>query len=94
MKTTTTNPPVSRVKWRYLKQVEIPQRYQTFLWDHPAGRAPLEKFLVRLFTYGQFEDLQWVYAHYPKESIDIISRYPDIRRGVKFWIRRWHENEL
>jgi len=83
-----------RIPWIFTVEVEVPDHYQKYLWDYPEGKAPLEMFLVRLFTYGRFEDIRWVFQQYPQQSFNIVSRYPDIRRGVKYWIKRWHEKQL
>lgn len=27
---------------------------------------------------------------YPEECYDVINRYDNIKRGVKYWINEWH----
>lgn len=51
----------------------------------------MEKFILRLLTYGRFEDIRWLYQTYPEESWDIAQRYPEIKRGIKFWLKRWKD---
>jgi len=80
---------LNRTAWKYKEEVTVPERYRKYLWDHPEGRAPLEKFIYRLLAYGRFEDIKWLYQRYPAETKDIVMRYRDIKRGVRFWINYW-----
>jgi len=84
---------INRIPWKYSEEVPVPERYRRFIWDHPEGRTPLEKFIYRLLKYGRFEDIRWVYKRYPEQTSDIAFRYPDIKRGVRFWIRYWGSDE-
>jgi len=68
----------------------VPKELQKFLWDHPDGKAPLEKLLLRTFEYGSFEQIKKYFRLYPEECYDLISRYDTIKRGVKYWINEWH----
>jgi hypothetical protein len=88
------NTQTDRMPWVYTETVEVPEQYRKFLWDYPGGKAPLEIVLLRLFTYGRFEDIRWAFSRFSEPSYQIILRYPDIRRGVKFWIKHWYEREL
>jgi len=29
------------------------------------------------------------YKLYPEKTYNIAMKYPDIKRGVKFWVKRW-----
>lgn len=88
------NHPEGRVRWRYPAPVEVPPIYQKFLWDHPEQVAPLEKFILRILTYGKFEDIRWLYNKYPEETKDIVRRYKEIKRGIRFWIKYWENNGI
>ncbi len=79
----------TRIKWKYTQKVPIPDECKSMLWDE-QGNAPLEKLIFRVLQYGNFDELQLIYSLYPQETTDIASRYPDIRRGVKFWIKYWN----
>ena len=80
-----------RIKLTYTRSVTIPERFTPLFWDEPEGKTILEKFILRLLNYGNFEEIKWVYDSYPDETYDIAMRYPDIRRGVRFWIKLWRE---
>jgi hypothetical protein len=43
--------------------------------------------------YGSFKDIKWLYKKYKNETFDVITRYDDIKKGVKFWIKFWHERK-
>lgn len=86
-----TRGPVERIKQKYFEKVSIPKRYKRFFWDHPEGKVYLEKFILRVLIYGDFEDIKMLYKKYPCQTLDIAFRYPEIKRGVKFWLRWWHE---
>ena len=60
-------------------------------WDEQKSIAPLEKVIMRIFDYGKFEEIKYLYGKYPKQCYDFIQRYPDVQRGIKFWINKWHE---
>ena len=79
-----------RILWTYSKQVSFPERYKKLLWEHTNRKAPLEKLIYRIFTYGKFEDLRWLYEKYPDQSFTLSKNYNNIKRGVKFWMEYWH----
>jgi len=80
-----------RLKWDYTKKVKIPKSYKQFLWDYPDGTAPLEMMILRILTYGTFQDLEWLYKKYSEETNKLAFKYPVIKRGVRFWVRKWHD---
>lgn len=82
-----------RITWKYFQPVRIPETYKKFLWDHAEGTVHLEKFILRILTYGGFEDVRWLYQKYPQETLDVAHRYPHIKRGIKFWLKVWRDEE-
>jgi len=80
-----------RIKPTYTRSVEIPERFASIFWDESQGKTILEKFILRILNYGNFEEIKWVHDNYPDETYEIAMRYPDIKRGVRFWIRLWKE---
>ncbi len=78
-----------RIKPEYIKYIEIPDELQALFWDCPERKTYLEKFIKRILDYGNFDEIKWVYQQYPEETFRIVFKYPDIRRGVKFWIKLW-----
>ncbi len=82
--------PSKRIKWKYTQMVSVPKEWRVWLWDE-GEKAPLEKIIYRILTYGRFEDIRRVYKMYPKETYELAFRYPDIKRGVRFWIKVWHD---
>ncbi len=82
-----------RIKLTYKQKVEIPSKYKKFFWDEPEGVTFLEKFILRILKYGDFEDIKWLYQKYPEETYAITFKYPDIKRGIKFWMKKWHEDK-
>ena len=85
MKTTGKS---QRIKPKYLNKVKVAEKYRPFLWDYPDSRPSLETYLVRILTYGDFEDIKSLCKKNPMETLDIAFRYPEIKRGVKFWVNR------
>jgi len=79
-----------RIRWKYLREVPIPEEWEIYLWDEEST-APLEKLIVRVLTFGDYEDIKRLYSLYPDETYDIAFRYPDIKRGVRFWMKVWHD---
>lgn len=82
---------IKRLKLEYLEKVKILKRFKKYFWDHPANKIILEKFIYRILLYGDFEDIRWVYKKYPEETYKIALKYPEIKRGVKSWIKWWHD---
>ena len=80
-----------RIPWRYHRRVHLPTAFRSLVWDEHGGTVPLEKLILRIVTYGTFDELSWVYRTYPEETFDLVQRYPDIRRGVRYWVRVWHD---
>lgn len=83
-----TNGKQERIKWDYFEYVEIPDEFRIFLWDYKK-KAPLEILILRVLTYGNFYEIEKIYKLYPEETFKISFKYPEIKRGVKFWIKRW-----
>lgn len=75
----------------FTQEVKFPARYKKFLWEHQNQKAPLEKLIIRIFTYGKFDDLKWLYKNYPEESYFLAKKYKTIKRGIKFWMEYWNE---
>ncbi|MCL5408448.1 MAG: hypothetical protein M1135_00250 [Candidatus Omnitrophica bacterium] len=82
-----------RLPITYTKKIIIPAKYQKFIWDkHPKDKKIiLEKLIQRILTYGNYNDIKWIFQKYPEETYTISLKYPDIKRGVKFWIKYWYE---
>lgn len=85
---------VIRKKLTYSHLVEIPNKFASLFWDEPGRKTFLEKFILRILNYGDFEDIKWVYKNYREETYEIAMKYPSIKRGVIFWIKLWKEKEL
>lgn len=77
-----------RIKWDYFERVGIPERFSRYLWDY-RQEAPLEILILRVLKYGSFEEIKNIFELYPDETYRISMKYPEIKRGVKFWIKRW-----
>jgi len=77
-----------RIKWDYFNKVHIPKKFARYLWDYKE-EAPLEILILRVLKYGDFEEIKAIFELYPDETYKITIKYPEIKRGVKFWIKRW-----
>ncbi len=77
-----------RIKWDYFKKVKFSYKFKRYLWEY-QNTAPLEILILRVLTYGNFEEIKRLYETYPEETYKIAFKYPEIKRGVKFWIKRW-----
>ncbi len=82
---------VQRIKWNYSNFVKIPSEFKPYLWEYEKT-APLEILILRVLTYGNFEELKKIYSLYPEETYKIAFKYPEIKRGVKFWIKKWRNS--
>ncbi len=78
-----------RIKLKYKEWVEVPEPFKRFVWDSVDGKSPLEDIILKVLTYGRFEEIKTLFKMYPEETYDIAMRYPDIKRGVKYWVKRW-----
>jgi len=83
--------PGKRIKSVYNELVPISVEIKELLWDIQNDEVQLEKLIVRVLTYGKFDEIKMTYDKFPNQCIDIIQRHDYISRGVKFWIRRWSE---
>ncbi len=81
-----------RIKWDYFELVEFPDRFKPFLWEY-GNKAHLEMVIYRVLYYGSFGDVLEVYRRWPEQTYRIALKYPDLHRGVKFWVRRWYLRE-
>ncbi|HOK80190.1 MAG TPA: hypothetical protein PKW86_03525 [bacterium] len=80
---------LKRIKPEFVYHVHIPKKFQRYLWEH-TRTTPCEKIILRVLTYGNFDEVKEIYHFFPEETYKIISKYPGIKRGVKYWIRYWH----
>ena len=85
-----TTGPVQRIKPRYTRPVTIPQEHKPFLWDE-KDEAPLEKYVYRVLAYGNFRDIKSLFRRYPEVAHYVANTYPDLHRGVRYWINSWWE---
>jgi len=83
-----TRGPVLRIKWDYFQNVKIPDDFKIYLWDYKE-KASLEILILRVLNYGNFKEIRKVYNMYPSETEKIAFKYPNIKRGIKFWIKVW-----
>lgn len=77
-----------RIKWNYFDYVDIPKEFKKYIWDYQE-KVPLEILILRVLTYGDFNELMKIYKLFPEETHKIAFKYPEIKRGVKFWVKRW-----
>ena len=84
----TTGEP-RRIPMVYKDWVEVPAPFRKFVWSTLEGKVPLEDLFVKVLTYGRFEDIRELFRRYPRETRDVMERYADLRRGVRYWVRRW-----
>ncbi len=82
---------VKRVKMIYKEWIRIPEPFRKFVWDSLNGKAPLESVILKVLMYGKFEDIKKLYEMYPEETYTTAFRYPEIKRGIKFWLKRWRD---
>jgi len=40
--------------------------------------------ILKVLTYGKFEDIKRLYEMYPTQTLSVVESYPDIKRGVKY----------
>ena len=85
-----TTGPTNRVGWKYLREVLISGEWNMYLWDD-KGTASLEILIRRVLTFGDYEDLKRLYSLYSDEIYDTAFRYPEIKRGVRSWMKVWYE---
>ncbi|NPA33862.1 MAG: hypothetical protein GXO48_02915 [Chlorobi bacterium] len=76
---------------KFKNRVPIPEKWRKYLWDEPSGEAPVEKVVLRVLMYGGYEDWREVYERYPEVCKYVAENYPQIHRGVKFWIKWWED---
>mgnify|MGYP000960760970 CR=1 FL=1 len=79
-----------RIKPGYTEELSIPCGMEKYLWEHKKT-APLEKIILRVLLYGKFEEIKQLFILYPKETLSTSDKYPEIKRGVRFWIKRWYD---
>lgn len=49
-----------RIKWKYKNLVNIPENMKMFFWNEHNKAVPLEKLIMRIFEYGNFEEIKWL----------------------------------
>ncbi|CUT04185.1 hypothetical protein [Candidatus Chrysopegis kryptomonas] len=83
-----------RIKPIYLEEIKIPKKFKIYFWDCPNSKTYLEKFILRILQYGSFEEIKWLYKKFSSQTYYVAFTYPEIKRGVKFWIKLWKEKGL
>lgn len=82
----------NRIKATYPEKSKIPCGMEKYLWEH-RKTAPLEKIILRVLLYGNFEEIKKIFLLYPGETSVTAEKYPDVKRGVLFWIKRWNDGK-
>lgn len=85
MKTVVQN---KRIRWDYYDYVKIPKDFKKYIWDYKKF-TPLEILILRVLTYGDYNELMKIYKLFSNETYKIVMKYINIKRGVRFWISRW-----
>ena len=70
-----------RIPIKYKRKVYVKKAHRKYLWDCD-DRAPLEKYILRIFQYGNFDDLKYICSKFPVECKEIVKRYK-IKGGIK-----------
>ena len=83
--------PTERIVPKYTEWIEIPERFRAFVWDALEGKTPLEDIILKVLLYGKFEDIRDAFALYPDAVIHVALSYPEIHRGIRFWIKKWRD---
>ncbi|WP_297212347.1 MULTISPECIES: hypothetical protein [Thermodesulfovibrio] len=81
---------MNRIRWDFFEKVIIPEEFSKYLWDYKI-EAPLEVLILRVLRYGKFEEIERIFRLYPEETETIAFKYPEIKRGMRFWIKRWKD---
>ncbi len=84
-----TQGPCTRKSAVYKEWVIVPTRFASFVWDSFEGKTPLEELVHRVLVYGKFEDIRDLYHLYPDAVRHVGLTYPDVHRGVRYWIKEW-----
>lgn len=84
---------LNRIKWDYFEEVRIRKEFSKYLRDY-RDETPLEGLILCILRCGKFEEIERLYNLYPEETETITFKYPYIKRGVRFWIKRWKETLL
>lgn len=79
---------VERIKLEYVEKVEIPPEFKKYVWEYD-DKVYLEVLILRVLTYGSFDEIRKIYELYPDETYKVAFKYPEIKRGVKFWMKKW-----
>ncbi|NPA42515.1 MAG: hypothetical protein GXO27_00590 [Chlorobi bacterium] len=82
--------PIKRIKPRYTQPVSVPPEHKSFLWDE-KDQAPLEKYVYRVLSYGNFRDIKNIFVRYPEAAHYVANTYPEIPRGVRYWVNVWYD---
>lgn len=83
---------IKRIKPKYIQKIKIPENFKKYFWDCPNGVTYVEKLILRVLQYGDYEEIMECFRKLPEQTYDISKRYP-LRRGVTFWIRYWYERK-
>ncbi|NWF52837.1 MAG: hypothetical protein HXY47_07125 [Nitrospirae bacterium] len=79
---------IQRIKWDFKENVEIPTMFKIYLWEYKE-QAPLEMLIKRVLQYGSFDEIKRLYEMFPEQTYTVTFKYPEIKRGIRFWIKRW-----
>lgn len=79
---------INRIKLDFKEIVRIPDEFKIYFWEY-EDYTYLEILIKRVFTYGNFGGVKKIYKMYPEETYKISFKYLEIKRGIRFWVRRW-----
>jgi len=79
---------INRIKLEFLESTKIPEEFKIYLWEYKK-EVPVEILILRVLKYGNFDEIKRIYDLFPEQTYKIAFKYPQIKRGVKFWVKRW-----
>ncbi len=80
---------IKRIVPKYKEWVVVPEEFRAVIWDAFRGESPLEEMVYKILLYGKFHHIRRAYELYPEVVKHVAFSYPEIHRGVRYWVRKW-----
>jgi len=55
--------------------------------------GPPQKLNLKSFNLWRLQKIKKIYTLFLDETYKVTFKYPEIKRGVRYWIKKWHNGK-
>lgn len=77
-----------RIIPNFKQKVKTNPKYKRYMWDYPQNIAPLETYILRILTYGDFNVIKWVCKKFELGALANTNDNQPLSQSVKILVNQ------